>query len=121
MCTLFERLGGETAVEQAVERFYRKVLRDGRINHFFDDVDMGAQIHKQKGFLTMAFGGPNRYTGQDLREGHRHLVERGLNDEHVDVVIELLGESLRELGVEDTLIQEIAAIAEGARDTVLNR
>lgn len=121
MTTLLERLGGEAAVDQAVELFYRKVLRDERINHFFDDVDMDRQIAKQKGFLTMVFGGPNHYTGRDLREGHRHLVERGLNDSHVDAVIELLGESLRELGVADDAIGEVAAVAESVRDDVLNR
>jgi hemoglobin len=121
MTTLLERLGGEAALDQAVERFYRKVLRDERINQFFDDVDMDRQIAKQKGFLTMVFGGPNHYTGRDLREGHRHLVERGLDDSHVDAVIELLGESLRELGVEDGAIMEVAAIAETVRDDVLNR
>lgn len=119
--TLYDRLGGQAAVEAAVEVFYRKVLTDERISHFFDDVDMDRQIAKQKGFLTMAFGGPAQYSGKDMRAGHAHLVERGLNDSHVDAVIELLGESLRELGVADDLIQEVAAIAESARDDVLNR
>lgn len=121
MANLFERLGGEAAVNQAVENFYRKVLTDDRISHFFGDVDMDRQIAKQKGFLTMVFGGPNNYTGKDLREGHRHLVAKGLNDGHVDAVIELLGETLKELGAAGEDIKEVAAIAESVRDDVLNR
>ena len=121
MTTLYERIGGEGAVDAAVDIFYRKVLSDDRVNGFFGDVDMDAQIAKQKGFLTMVFGGPNNYTGKDMREGHKHLVDNGLNDSHVDTIIELLGETLKELGVADADITEIAGIANSVRDDVLNR
>jgi hemoglobin len=121
MSSLYERLGGEAAVDQAVDIFYRKVLADDRISHFFDDVDMEKQAAKQKAFLTMVFGGPNNYTGKDMREGHKHLVERGLNDSHVDAVVENLSATLQELGVDAADIQEVADIAESARNDVLNR
>ncbi len=119
--TLFDRLGGEAAVDAAVDIFYRKVLADDRINEFFDGVDMGKQAAKQKAFLTMAFGGPNNYTGEDMRKGHAHLVERGLNDSHFDAVVENLGATLKELGVTDDLIGEVAAIAETTRNDVLGK
>lgn len=121
MPSLYERLGGEPAVNAAVDIFYRKVLSDDRINRFFEDVDMERQAAKQKAFLTMVFGGPAHYTGKDMRQGHAHLMARGLNDSHVDAVIELLGQTLKELGVPDADIQEVAAIAEGARNDVLSR
>ena len=72
--TLYEQLGGEAAVNAAVEIFYRKVLLDDRISAFFDDVDMDRQIAKQKAFLSMAFGGPAAYTGKDMRSAHARLV-----------------------------------------------
>src|SRR5215471_17762639 len=56
MSTLFERLGGAPAVDAAVDIFYRKVLTDDRISHFFEDVDMDRQAAKQKAFLTMVMG-----------------------------------------------------------------
>jgi hemoglobin len=119
--SLYEQLGGEAAVNAAVDVFYRKVLTDDRVSRFFDDVDMDRQIAKQKAFLTMVFGGPVAYTGRDMRTGHAHLLERGLNDAQVDAVIELLGESLREVGAPEELIRKVAAIAESARGDVLNR
>ena len=82
---------------------------------------MDEQRSKQKAFLTMAFGGPNNYTGQSLRDGHRHLVDQGLNDSHFDAVMEHLGATLQELGVPANLIKEAAAIALSTRDDVLNR
>jgi len=121
MTSLYERLGGAPAVDAAVDIFYRKVLSDDRINRFFDGVDMEQQIAKQKGFLTMVFGGPNNYTGKNMREGHKHLVAQGLNDSHVDAVIENLGQTLKELGVSDADIADVAAIANSVRDDVLDR
>ncbi len=119
--SLFDRLGGEAAVNAAVDIFYRKVLADDRINEFFDGVDMEKQAAKQKAFLTMAFGGPNNYTGEDMRKGHAHLVKRGLNDTHFDAVVENLGATLAELGVSDDLIGEVAAVAETTRNDILGR
>jgi len=119
--TLYAQLGGEAAVDAAVDVFYRKVLSDKRISSFFDGVDMDRQAAKQKAFLTMAFGGPHNYSGADMRRGHQHLVARGLNDSHFDAVVELLGQSLAELGVAPALIAQVAAIAESTRNDVLNR
>jgi hemoglobin len=119
--SLYEQIGGEAAVNAAVDVFYRKVLVDDRISRFFDDVDMDRQIAKQKSFLTMAFGGPVAYSGKDMRAGHARLVAMGLNDSHFDAVVELLGQSLTELNVPAALIVQVAAIAESARADVLNR
>lgn len=121
MSTLFERIGGEAAVNVAVDKFYRRVLADDRINTFFEGVDMDKQAAKQKAFLTMVFGGPHHYTGLDMRQGHRHLVARGLNDSHFDAVVENLGATLKDLGVSDSDIAEVAALAETTRNDVLDR
>ena len=119
--TLFEQLGGQAAVEAAVDNFYRKVLVDERVAHFFEDVDMERQRGKQKAFLTMAFGGPHNYSGKDMRTGHARLVAMGLNDSHFDAIVELLGGTLKEMGVADNLIAQVAAIAESTRADVLNK
>ncbi|MBT3787390.1 MAG: hypothetical protein HN725_15025 [Alphaproteobacteria bacterium] len=119
--SLFERLGGEPAVDAAVDLFYRKVLADPSISRYFESSDMDAQRSKQKAFLTMAFGGPNSYTGQDLRVAHAHLVDDGLNDFHFDAVAGHLSSTLKELGLPDSLIGEVMTIAAGTRDDVLGR
>lgn len=121
MATIYEQLGGAPAMDAAVDIFYRKVLADDRISRFFDGVDMERQAAKQKAFLTMVLGGPNSYTGKDMRAAHAHLVARGLNDMHFDAVVEDLAATLKELGVGDAQIGEIAKIAESVRADVLSK
>lgn len=119
--SLYEQIGGDAAVDAAVDLFYRKVLADDRINQYFEGVDMDRQAAKQKAFLTMVLGGPNSYTGKDMRDGHAHLVANGLNDTHFDAVMENLAATLQELNVPGELIQQAAAIAESTRNDVLGR
>ena len=117
--SLFDRLGGAPAITAAAELFYRQVLADPLLAPYFDDVNMDRQVAKQAAFLTMALGGPNRYTGRDLRTAHSGLA--GLTDEHVDRVIGHLAQTLRELGVAEDDIAAAGAVAASARDDVLNR
>jgi truncated hemoglobin YjbI len=117
--SLFDRLGGSPAMTAASELFYRKVLADPVLSPYFDDVDMDRQVAKQAAFLTMAMGGPNQYTGRDLRAAHAGLP--GLTDDHVDRVIGYLAQTLRELGAADDDITQAGAIAASVRDDVLNR
>ncbi|HUW76418.1 MAG TPA: group 1 truncated hemoglobin [Gallionella sp.] len=119
--SLYQEIGGEPAVNAAVDIFYRKVLKDDRIKRFFDGVDMDKQAAKQKAFLTMAFGGPHNYTGMDMRKGHAHLVKMGLNDSHFDAVVEDLAATLKELKVADNLIAQVAAVAETTRNDILGK
>ncbi len=119
--SIYDQIGGAAAVEKAVEIFYRKVLSDDLISGFFEDVDMERQAAKQGAFITMALGGPNNYTGMDMRTGHRHLVKRGLNDSHFDAVVKHLGDTLLELGVPAETVGTIANKLEGLRDDVLDR
>lgn len=121
MTSLYDELGGAAAIDAAVDIFYRKVLGDDRIARFFEDVDMERQAAKQKGFLTMVFGGPNNYSGKDMRVAHARLRPMGLDDSHVDAVIEHLGGTLAELGVSDDKIARVAAIADSVRDDILGR
>ena len=116
--SLYEQIGGEAAVNAAVDLFYRKVLADDRISSFFDTVDMDAQRAKQKAFLTFAFGGPNSYTGRDMRKAHESMK---LTEEHFTAVMENLGATLQELGVPEALIGKAAAIAMSVKGDVLNK
>jgi hemoglobin len=117
--TLYERLGGEAAVEAAVVRFYEKLMADASVSGFFADMDLAAQIQKQIAFMTMAFGGPTKFTGRDLRTAHAKLVQRGLGNAHFDAVAKHLAETLDELGVPPDVKGEVMTIVGGTRADVL--
>ena len=115
--SLYDELGGAGAIDAAVDIFYRKVLADERINEFFDTVDMEAQHAKQKAFLTVALGGPNNYTGKDMREAHKHM---NLNEGHFNAVAECLIATLEELSVPKEKIDEVIGIVASTKSDVLN-
>lgn len=121
MKSIYERIGGEAAVAAAVPRFYEKVMADPSLAHYFHGLDLDAQIDKQIAFMTMAFGGPNGYTGRDLRSAHAKLLKKGLGDAAFDAVASHLGATLQELGVDAGLIGEVLDIVAHTRNDVLSR
>lgn len=119
---LYDRVGGNKAMEIAVDLFYSKVQTDELVGRFFEDVDMAGQRQKQKNFLSMAFGGPYQFSGQDMRQAHSRLVEKmGLTHEHFDRVLKLFSETLEELQVSEKEREGMLAILESSRDDVLGR
>ncbi|MEY4546994.1 MAG: hypothetical protein RL685_3189 [Pseudomonadota bacterium] len=116
--SLYERIGGEAAVDAAVDVFYRRVLGDERIAHHFEAVDMNVQRQKQKAFLSYAFGGPKNYSGRDMRVAHARL---GLGEGDFDAVMAHLKGTLETLKVPAPLLAEVLAIAASVKNDVLNR
>eukprot|EP01063_Lacrimia_lanifica_P030903 TRINITY_DN499_c0_g3_i1.p1 TRINITY_DN499_c0_g3~~TRINITY_DN499_c0_g3_i1.p1 ORF type:complete len:1908 (+),score=628.88 TRINITY_DN499_c0_g3_i1:77-5725(+) len=118
--TLYDKLGGENGLQEAVRIFYEKLVADAAIRPFFRDVDIVAQRKKQRLFLTFVFGGSAGYSGKNMRDAHRRLVkDMGLNETHFDAVVGHLGATLKELGVPDADIAEAAGIATSVKDDVL--
>ena len=119
--SLFERIGGEAAVNAAVDLFYEKVLSDVHLKEFFENVNLDVLKERQKQFFVMVLGGPDGYEGADLATAHAPLVARGLDDVHFDAVAAHLTETLMELGVEEELSQEVLSLVDSTRDQILGR
>ena len=116
--SLYERIGGPLSIRSVTESFYRKVLADDLLAPFFDDIDMDRQVAKQTAFLTMVLGGPNCYTGADLRSAHAGMA---LDDEHFVAVVRHLADTLREFGTSEEDVAGVGAVAGRVRNDVLNR
>lgn len=124
MTTLYDKLGGKEAVDIAVDMFYQKVLNDDRVKHFFANTDMAQQKNHQKAFMTYAFGGKDKFSGRNMRESHKDLVDNmGLTDIHFDAIAQNLVETLKELNVSQENIDEVVKIVGSVqhRNDVLNR
>ena len=119
--TLYEKIGGERTVEKASHYLYVNILKDDRINGFFENIDIDKQKRKMSSFLTYIFGGPSLYLGKDMRRAHKNVVANGLNDEHVDAMMDCVKSSLVELEIDAALISKVITSIEAHRDDVLCR
>jgi hemoglobin len=109
---LYDEIGGQPAVEAAVNRFYERVTVDPILEHFFKSMDIrGLKIH-QIAFLSQAMGGPARYNGAAMDRAHAHLR---IEQRHFDAVAGHLVGTLQDLSVPEHLIaavvEQIAPLA----------
>ncbi|MBY0509209.1 MAG: group 1 truncated hemoglobin [Rhodospirillaceae bacterium] len=122
MPNLLDRLGGESAVNAVVDKFYDKVFSDQTLAPFFANTDFAKQRVRQKRFLIQLMSGQSKDPATYMRNAHRKYVdEMGLNDSHFDIVAGHLVTTLREFKVSDTLIAEVGSALESLRGAVLNR
>jgi hemoglobin len=99
------------AIRAAVQSFYARVLADPELSPLFASVDMAALRSHQRKFLFHVLGGPDRYTGLDIKDAHRGLA---ITDRQFDRTIEHLIASLDEVGVAPDVVErattDIAAL-----------
>ena len=119
--SLYDEIGGEPALDAALDKFHPKLLADARLARFYENVDMTRLRTHARAFLTLAFGGPNNYAGRDLRNAHHNARKHGLNEALFEVFMGHFRATFDELGVPPAKIEEIVTIAEGGRAEVLGR
>jgi hemoglobin len=115
--TLYDRIGGAPAVNSAVERFYVRVLADPMLAPFFKDTEMARLKTHQFAFLSQALGGPQQYSGASMARAHSRLQ---IEKRHFDAVAAHLVETLRELGVDESMVAEVAAAITPLASQVVN-
>ena len=114
--TLYEELGGQQAIEQVVDDFYKRVLADDTVKDFFAHTDMEKQRRHQSAFISYALGGPNKYTGRSMEKAHTGL---NLQPEHFDAIALHLGEALSENGVSQEDINSVLGRVSTLKEAVL--
>ena len=118
---LYDLIGGKTIVWAATESFYRRVLADENLNHFFLGTDRAHLIARQSMFISMLLGGRVVYTGKDITAAHAKSREQGLNDSHFDSFLNHFRAALREVGVKEDKADKVMKLLESRRAAVLNR
>ena len=116
--TIYEKLGGEKAINDAVEIFYEKVLSDPELMGFFSETNMEFQKKHQKDFITFITGGSKVYKGKDMRSAHKNLK---IDEEHFNAIRDYLAETLKEMGVDNELVSKVTEAIEKLRPEILNR
>jgi len=113
---LSEKLGGQSAIEQIVDDFYKRVLADDTVNHFFAHTDMEKQRRQQTDFIYYALGGANQYSGRSMEKAHAGM---NLQPEHFDAIAKHLSEAMAARGVSPEDINTAISKVETLRDAVL--
>lgn len=102
--TLFQRVGGEQAIAELIDRFYDSVVADPELKPFFENVSMIKLRRMQREFFSAALDGPITYTGKPL--GHIHHG-RGITKHHFALYVGHLLETLQGLEIDEQDVQDI--------------
>ena len=68
--SLYDRLGGKTAITAVIDRFVANVAGDTRIKGRFVTTDIARLKNNLVDQVCMATGGPCTYTGRDMKATH---------------------------------------------------
>src|SRR5512139_3513587 len=71
--SLYERLGGQGAIQAVVTKFISNVGADKRINTWFATTDLKKLNKLLVEQVCMATGGPCTYSGRDMKTTHKGL------------------------------------------------
>lgn len=99
--SLYERLGGQPAVQAVASGLVDRILKDGRVNRWFAHAasspeNAAAYKAKLAEFVCQATGGPCQYTGRDMVTAHKG---RAVTGEAFDAVVQDLVAVLETLKV----------------------
>ena len=114
--SLYDQLGGFSAVRKLVSEFYDRVLQEDDLVPFFKNTDMANLIDHQTKFWTTLLGGPASYTEDQLGKLHATMGIQGL---HFDLILDLAVETLEDHDVDAEHIANIAKQLEGYRSCIV--
>ena len=122
--SIFDRIGGEGALEMAIDSFTIKVIDDPTLRDFFQDGVSSIMFNTQKvgqhmkWFMIYAFGGPSKYNGKSLREIHAKL---NLDESNYEQLVGHYLTTLNELGLDEITVKEITISLSRLANEILNR
>lgn len=105
--TLYERLGGQPAIEAVVKDFAARVLKDTRINRKFARSDPDRVVAMLIEQVCGATGGPCRYSGRSMKETHTSM---GVTEGEFDALVEDLVATLDQFKVPAQEKQELLTV-----------
>jgi len=121
--TLYDRLGGMTAIRAVVDDFAGRILNDDRVNRWFahaaSSPDMAAAYKaKLADFICQGTGGPCHYAGADMMSAHKG---RGVTDDAFSAVVEDLKATLDHLQVPQKEQSDLLAILGPMKPAVVQK
>jgi hemoglobin len=116
--SLYERLGGYSAISAVVDDFVANVAADRRINNFFASANVPRLKSRLVEQLCQASGGPCYYTGADMKTAHAGM---GVRNRDFNALVQDLGKSLNKFKVPKAEQKEIASVLLPMRKDIVTR
>ena len=85
--SMFQRVGGFSAISRVVMDFYDRILDSEKAGDFFDGVNIDKMIDHQTKFISSLMGGPSAHTDVQLKRSH---AKPNIDDESFDEMVEIL-------------------------------
>ncbi|RMH10098.1 MAG: group 1 truncated hemoglobin [Nitrospirae bacterium] len=114
--SLYERLGGKSAIHAVVDQFVANVAQDARINSRFASVDIPRLKRHLVDQICAATGGPCTYRGRDMKTAHAGM---GITNQEFDALVEDLRAAMTTLHVPAQEQQELLAMLEPMRGDIV--
>lgn len=120
--TLYERLGGVFAIATVVDDFIDRVMNDPRLNA---NAKVNEAHHKvaPAGFKYLVTeqvchvaGGPQRYTGRNMRDSHAHLA---ITEQEWQAFMDDLNRTLDRFNVPQAERTELVAIVDSTKQDIV--
>jgi len=116
--SLYDRLGGYSAISAVVDDFVANVAADKRINKFFANANIPRLKARLVEQLCQASGGPCYYTGADMKTAHAGM---GVRNRDFNALVQDLGKSLNKFKVPKAEQKEIASVLLPMRKDIVTR
>jgi hemoglobin len=104
------------AIRAAVELFSARMVADPELSDTFAAAGLPDLRGHQQAFLLRALGGPDMYSGRDMKDAHSDLA---ITDAQFDLAIAHLVASLEEVGVDPDVVARAAADTEAMRALIV--
>ena len=116
--SLFEKLGGFSAVSKIVSEFFDELLSNDSTAPYFANSNMKRLMDHQVKFISQALGGPVEYTGQTIRDAHKNLK---ISEKAFDEVAKILEEVLDDNDVESGDISQIMNVVGSLKNDIVSK
>ncbi|MHB8512108.1 MAG: group I truncated hemoglobin [Actinomycetota bacterium] len=115
--SLYERLGGASGIKSLVDEAIAAHLSNPVVRSRFEnaeDLEHAARMAAE--FFAAGSGGPEIYTGKDMRSAHEAM---DISDAEFDAVVEDIMQVVYARGIDDVTKQEVLGILESLRPEIV--
>jgi hemoglobin len=121
--SLWDRLGGATAIKEVVHEFVVKAYGDEKVNFTrgkfpLDDVAIARLEQSLMDFISQNTGGLRKYEGKDMAEAHKGMA---ITEDEFNALADDLKEILKKHDVPQKEMDELMAIVASTKSSIVGK